>query len=46
MHVDHVNNVMATLQFDSHRQFLKLGLDPRDSKFFFLCLSAEQVLML
>ena len=33
MHMDHVNNIMATLQLDSKEQHLERGMDPRNRPF-------------
>ena len=46
MHVDHVNNIMATLQLDSKEQFLEPGVDPRNTCPFFPQLTPDQVLLL
>ena len=45
MHVDHVNNIMATLQLNSKEQFLQPGVDPRNTHLFFPQLTPDQVLL-
>ena len=46
MHVDHVNNIMATLQLDSKEQYLEPGVDLRNTRLFFPQLTPDQVLLL
>ena len=45
MHVDHVNNIMATPQLD-REQYLELGVDPRNMLLFFPQLTPDKVLLL
>ena len=46
MHVDHVNNIMATLQLDSKEQLLEPGVHAQNTRLFFPQLTPVQVLLL